>query len=633
MIATRLDVYRVLFFLSSFIFVSFAVGVAFFGEVSVYEQIMAVVAALLFIVLSLIYLLGADKKIARFRGVAIKLLFAALLGDLIFIVAILGTGLTTAASLANALQYIGFFMVIYLPVIFLVFFGIYLYRKRYRKLALLLFGIAIVILLLYFATGLLFHHYTIDDELFIAYYSVQNLLNGVNPYSISVAQQLYLSSINGTINSPTITTANKIVGTLNYPSLYILSLVPFYLLASPSLLNFENWDLEIQSAVFVLLAIFTTALVVKKKYIEKPVYSLIIFLAVVFAYLSSVTVYLMFALLLLAYTKLEGKWSWLFLGLCLSVQEQLWFPVVLLIIYSLNNNGLKKGFENVFGALGVFLVFNLYFILNNPSAFFGNIFGPINQLLFPESSSSIGYLIATNYHILLSTYTTLFDLSLLALALLFVYFNRKKLVGLFAMTPFLLLSHSIPIYYTFFTGFMVVTIFINEPEGKGIFTRYMQKHKTLFCSALLLVVLTGIVATYTSHISYTKGFSISAVNGTLYFNNTRNITEYSAVIHYSNLSNDTIYIASGVVEKLGAGFAGFYNYTLILNRTNCTGYPCAINSNMINLPKNKTTYNLHIYLHQNGGEWPYGVRIIIYNGEYYYSSWPAFNMSLVNKKV
>ncbi|MDE1869471.1 MAG: hypothetical protein KGH71_00600 [Candidatus Micrarchaeota archaeon] len=626
------DLYRLLFFLSSFIFTSFATAISVFGLVSGYAQVAIVLVEILFFLIAFIYINNDEKKIGKGSvGIAIKIGFLFLLLGLIAVTLInIDASATVGAYVLSAYQYVAINVVLFLPLIFLIFFGLFLFRLGYRKIALALFTVAVGVVLFYFLSGLVFHHYKVDDEIFIQYADAKFLLQGVNPYTVSVSEQILNNATNGTISSPSITTDNQIMGMLNYPALFILSFVPFTLIGNGSFENLVNYQLEAQGILFLLLAIFTAALVIKREYLEKPKYSIILFLTISLAYLSSITIYLMLSLLLLAYSKLETRYSWIFLGLCASIHEQLWLPVLLLVVYSANNQGLRRGFENLIGSAGVFLAINLYFIIGNPSAFFGNIFGPISQFLLPESGSPIGYLIATNYHILLSTYSALFILSIAAVTLVFAYFNKKRLVGLFSMIPFIFLSHSIPIYYTFFTGFMIVTLFIENKKEVGTIRKYLQAHKRLVYCAIGAILLLGTYLILNSHATYAKNFNLSVNNTGLYFDAAANATVYKATLHYTNLTNNTIYVISSVVSRYNIGFVGILNYSIINDSAKCLDYKCKINVNRIVLPKNASEYMLRLYIKPAGIEPIYGAKIAVYNGNYYYTSKGIFNQTILN---
>lgn len=615
--------YRLLFFIASFIFVTYDVAIYVFGTVSLAVQVSTLVAAVLFFVCSFTFLLNSEKKkFDRLHGAIIVLCFILLLADLVALsIFTAGIGKTVEAYVLSAYEYIGTNIVLFLPVIFLMFFGLFLNRHRYRKASYVLFAVAIALVIFYFFSGMVFHHYKIDDEELILWLSSKSLVSGTNPYSVSFAQQLFINSSNSTINSPSITTGNRIIGTLNYPSLFLLSFLPFYLSSQPLFSNLVNFDLEVQEMVFLLFVLAIISLSLKDEFLKKPVYSIIIFVTVVMAYLSSIEIFLMFALLLLAYVKLGSRYSWLLLGLCASLQEQLWFPVALLLIYSANNYGIKQGLRDLVGAGLVFVALNAYFIAGSSGSFFSSLFSPISQLLFPQNASPAGFLLVTNYPMPLGSYETLFLLSMVALAIGFVYSNEKRLVGLFGMVPFIFLSHSIPIYYTFFTGFTIVTLFVKSDGRKlGVLTKWFRRRRHLAIWLIAVIVVASAAFVYLSHAAYVKNFNLTVSSTGLYFDALRNQTVYSAVINYGNLSNYTVYVVVGGVAMYNVGFVGFEDYGIIQNSTLCppsADYSCHLNTNVIDLPRNRTSYTVKTYLGGTGGYPFYAARLYVYNKEYF----------------
>ncbi|HVA83251.1 MAG TPA: hypothetical protein VNF06_03745 [Candidatus Aquilonibacter sp.] len=622
------EFYRLLFFISAFIFLSFATAINVFGIVSSYVQVASFVGTAGFFLYAFFFLTN-PKKVGKIRKYVLIGLFFVVLLDFVLVAVSPNVHVSVIAYLLSGYEYIAAYFVLLLPLIFLTFFGAFLYWKKYRKIAYALFALAILVMIFYFFSGLVFHHYKIDDEVLITFLDSKILLAGGNPYSTSVSSQVFYNTTSGAINSPSITTTNKIIGTLNYPSLYLLSFLPFYLMAQPTIANLADFDIEMQQAVFMIVLLLLIAFSIDRKLLERPAYGIILFVTIALAYLSSVTIYLMLILLILAYTKLESRYSWIFLGLCASLQEQLWIPVVLLTLYSFRNEGFRKGMVNLIGATGVFLLLNAYFIWLSPSAFLGSVFGPIHELLLPQASSPIGYLITTNYPILLSSFATLFVIAILIVSLLFLYFNEKRLVGLFSMLPFVFLSHSIPVYYTFFMGFLAVTLFVKEEKKKQVKGSYIIKNPTLIYASLFGLIVLGGGVIYYSHLSYLSNFDITATNQSVHFDSAINKTIYTSTLTYHNLSNSTVYLFAAVVTKYDAGYAGIMDTNIIENSQKCSDYECLLNVNRIDLNQSNSTYKVRVYLGPDKGQPIYAVRLSLYNGDYYYPARGIFNQSIL----
>jgi len=622
--------YRLLFFLSSFLFISFVVIEDVFGQISLLAEISGLVASGSFVTYALLYLLNFEKKVLeKLTKNALLITFCISLANLIMLPILASPlGITMVAHFLTSYEYIGLFIVLVLPLFFLIFFGIWLFNQGYKKISYSLLAISVALIAFYFVSGLIFSHYKINDEIFILLLETKALLAGANPYAVSVSQQLFYNVTGGIVNTPSVTSQNTVVGTLSYPALYILSFVPFYIFSDGSLQGLIAGGLKVQEALFLLVALITTALVIDKRLLGKPVYSLILFTTIALSYLSSIAIYLMFALLLLAYAKLESRYSWIFLGLCTSLQQQLWFPVILLIIYSFSNQGVKAGMRNIFGSLAIFLLINAYFIALNPTAFFGNLFGTVSGILLPVSFSSVGYLLVTNYPILLSGYSALFLISVAILSLLFLYFNEKRLVGLFAMIPFLFNSHSIPVYYTFFTGFLIVTIFIKNPKGKASAKKYLAANMRLLYASLLALALAATFVVYSSHAAYGQGFGALITNSSIRFDSATNQTIYSGDLSYSGGS---LYVLAVVSSKYDVGYEGLLNHTIITQAiSNCTQYPCIVNVNRLVI-SHEGNYPLTLHLGRGTYSEPiYGVRVVLYNDNYFYISDAIFNQTILD---
>jgi len=630
---SEVRLYRLLFFVSSFIFLSFVVGAAIFGQISVKVELSFLVATVSFFIYAFFYLLDPEsKKVGSSTKIVLLLAFLVSLANLLLL-PILAPQISTTilAYFVTAYEYIGLFVLLVLPLFFLIFFGIWIFNQGHKRIGYAMIAVAIALVAFYFAEGLIFQHYKIDDEIFILLLDTKMLLAGANPYSTSVSQQLFYNVTGGVVNTPSINSQNMVIGTLSYPSLYLLSFVPFYLLSDSGIQGLIAVGLKVQEALFLLIALIATAFVIDKKLLGKPIYSLILFTTIALSYLSSIAIYLMFALLLLAYSKLEGKYSWIFLGLCASLQQQLWLPVILLILYSFNNQGAGKGIRNVVGTLGVFLLFNFYFIALNPLAFFGNLFGTLSGLLLPVSFSSIGYMIVTNYPILLGSYSILFWASVAIVCLIFLYINEKRLVGLFAMIPFIFNSHSIPVYYTFFTGFLIVTLFVKSPKAPGVLKKLLVANKSLVYATILAIVILASIYAYASHAEYEKDFNLSLSGSSIYFDSAANQTIYSGTLSYSNISNSSVYALAVVVSKYGIGYEGLLNQSILYQRSpGCLSYPCIVNINKIPL-NGSGKYTLRVLLGRGQYLEPvYGVRMIFYNDQYFYISDTLFNQTILS---
>ncbi|MEM0149498.1 MAG: hypothetical protein QXW10_01220, partial [Candidatus Micrarchaeaceae archaeon] len=177
--------------------------------------------------------------------------------------------------------------------------------------ALLVVAIIAVLMWYFYFSGKLISSSVPDDEEFLALHAIQSLLSGQNPYAMNVsALELYdYLHVNGSVGLPTLTTYNRVVGFMDYPSLYFLSLVPFYMLANPSVYSYSHVYMLYSYAVFMLAFLVALVYAVEKDYIKRPNYWLIVFAAMFMLYISSVVDFIMFAALLFAYKYIDNKYA------------------------------------------------------------------------------------------------------------------------------------------------------------------------------------------------------------------------------------------------------------------------------------------------------------------------------------
>jgi hypothetical protein len=552
-------------------------------------------------------------------------LFAGML--FFFLMTYLGVGgveLNLAVQLLFSLEAFALFFVVLLPLFFIMFMGVYLMKRDWRKerrSKLVLFAIVVLVLILYFVV-VLKGVFRADDEELLKMTSVTMLLNGTNPYTASISAILFNHT--ATVGA-TLTTKNTLLGVMDYPALFFLLFIPFYFTAAPTLQNLNALYMPMQFIVFIFIFLVTFAYLLDKKDLKRPNLLLLAFSIYAIINISSVTTYVMLALLMFAYARIDSKYAWVFLGLCASIQEELWIPVLLLLAYSFNNHGLKRGAYNALGTLLVFLVLNSYFIAINPIAYVRAVFLPLSQYIVPFNPSPVAFMLLKFYPILQSTYSTLFMTALVFLLLLFLYWNKKKLILLFSLIPFLFLNHVLVSYYAFFLFIFFFALLEREDGKQGVIERQLKSGnvKPVFACALLLVLAAGAYATYTSHAAFERNFNISFVNETVSLDNATNVTTASGTILYHNLTNNTVYLFTVARAGLGVAFRGLINESLISNPQNCTGegYECLINLNKIVLPGNRTSYPLNMRINwQNRTHEITYVTAIFYNSQYLYAS-------------
>jgi hypothetical protein len=610
--------YYIFFIIVSFCFLIIANSMSVLDYLSTYAILFGLMGAALFAIYAFFFLLKIRDK--KSNSKLLDALFAIsiinFLAMFIFAGSLLGILLNYNI---NAFYTLVIGALIMLSVAFPLFLGAYLVReKKYAYLGYLIFAIVIILAMFYFLSGTIIKSYIVDDEFFISIRDIKNLLSGINPYQYSIAQQIYS---NRTSIGWTLTTNNQIMGILNYPALYLLSYVPFYFASSPTVFNIDNHIAPLQAAVFLLTLLFVIAFAIDKKYLKSPLYGLLIMLPFLFLSVASLTTYLMLALLIIAYVKTGSRYSWIFFGLCISIQELLWVPIILLLAYTINNYGFKKGIYDVIGMAFVFLLINGYFIALSPLAFFNGIFNPIEKLLLPIANSSFfGFFLLSNYHVLLGVYTAVFGLIILLMIVAYLYLNKKILVGLFSMVPLLFLSRSLVSYYIFFVLFIFITILIAEGKQKhGIIETYLHNKKYVLSASVCLLAILLVGAVYLSHIAYSKQFNITVSNQSLHYDALSNESIYTAQMSYRNLSNQSMYIIFYGYANNQQEIIGIFNDSIINSSVKCTtnGIAC-LNVNKIVLSNSSGTYHITAHLANASNGKIEGGRLMVYNGQYFY---------------
>jgi len=390
----------------------------------------------------------------------------------------------------------------YIPIIFLTFFGMYLFKVRpfrhARVISVAFFIIAAALLFYYnFAIIISWH---IDDEMFIQLLSAKEILNLHNPYESNYSNLLFENMSNFGI---TATTENKIIGVLDYPALFSLVDIPFIILPLKI-----GLILKLQVFVFLYLLFLTIGYLAKEEETIKPSFLILTGILVSLFVLSSSIQALMLLLILLAYSKSSTRYGWLFLGLAASIQEMLWLPVLLLILYTFSSFGFKKGVKELSLTLLVFLIINGPFILLNPYKFLHNVILPATSYIIPDSYGLAGYLIEVFYPTGLHAYSLVPSVFILFSALLMLYLNDKRLVFIISIIPFLFLTHGIVTYYLFFIGAFLISLGLEYKVGRNKISSYKKPIRY----ALVIIVIAIAIYVFFAHNAYESNFYIKTLN-------------------------------------------------------------------------------------------------------------------------
>ncbi|MCL4365105.1 MAG: hypothetical protein M1569_01235 [Candidatus Marsarchaeota archaeon] len=572
----------------------------------------AVVLSFTFLIIFYATACGLYKsRPSRTLGLLISISFV--LSIALFLLATFGYVLMGMAS-AHEIYFIEN-LVVFFMMLFLLFFilEVYFYtRNKWTRVFILL--IAVILVVLYFSNV----RYIADDETTLSYYGLASFLNGSNPYSQSFSAILYnLHESSGLVAS--ISTSNRIAGSIQYPALFFLISLPLYLLANPTASNLTGNFLHYQAITFFLIFILAYLLVAEKGKRSGPAILAYISLALLFNSLSSMPVFIMAALILVQYSDVGSRYSWLFLGLAASIQEQLWVLVALFAAYSFNTKGIKRGFMDVAGIIAVFIAINGYFIIMNPAAFINNIFGTATSLL-PNSLSPIGYALITLLNVSLNTTTYLFAVSILATILLSLYINEKKLILIFSIIPFLFLGHGLLMYYVLpLSIFAIISAMGFEEKSRNLLKRSISRSapaKYAYYGTFAALALLSAYMILASHGTYSSHVGISISNISISMRDPRTLA-YSSDIRYVP---DTSMKLSLLIQESAAGsvgYLGLYNDSIINSSLNCS-FPCSVNVNIINL-SGSGNYNLTAYLPANMPT-PAYISAVLYNTTVYYAS-------------
>lgn len=608
-------------FLFALAFISL-ISIATMGPFSVFSSVLWLSYLLSIAIFSAYLLAFLGMKESKHKESALKTVFV--LGIVNFSAALLFSGHIIGfvyLSTSNLL----FFIALYSLILIGLFLGSVIFpsRKLYKDLAII---IGALLLVTYFYPSYGFLYRNISDEIFAGFLETGVFLHGMNPYTTTVASLLYSNLTKGNIQMLTLPTNNQVIGTLSYPLGYILADLPFYLLSTPTPQDFNTIDFNIQFAVFMLVLFAAILYSIDKRYRKSAPYTILlaVFVAFVVFTIDSPQVFLALALLVLAYAKLESKYSWLLMGLTLCIQQIFWLPVIMLVIYSFSNSGLKRGLYNLSGAVLVFLAVNSYFIITSPAAFLNGVLSTIGPIppQFLTITPATNYLITGAYGLPLNAGSALFGLASLLSILLFAYSNNKKLIGLFSMFPFIFFFHAIWTYFTLFILLSCMVLFV-KPDVKrdyGAVGGLLRKQRPA-TFLLIFAILLGMGWTvYYYHLMYSRSFDLMLDSQRLYVNRSNGEEVYTAALHYQNLYNDTLYLQLYTVNTAGITKFSSDRVPLISNPSSCVSmnYTCVRNRNEIHLNANNSTYNITLYINPYIYGAIYNATLEVYNGEYVY---------------
>ena len=194
----------------------------------------------LFIALACLYGLGrgAEGGVGRYSTL-FRRASAAYIALALVSIALSIAAFGNVEALLGSLVYPMLTSIPYVIIFFLMALGTYLYRiRRYRRMGILVYAIALMLIIGFFESRLALS-YVANDEEIITMLGAKALLAGSNPYAASAAGVLSAAQINNS-TSITILSSGNIAASMDYPALFVLSFVPFYALAQPTLYSLEH---------------------------------------------------------------------------------------------------------------------------------------------------------------------------------------------------------------------------------------------------------------------------------------------------------------------------------------------------------------------------------------------------------
>ncbi len=462
----------------------------------------------------------------------------------------------------------------------------------------------------------------LDDEEFLSVNAISALFSGSNPYVMNIgSKELYDSMyVSNSITGYTLTTNNTIVGVMDYPPMFFLSMVPFYIVTHYFLETTPQAGFAYALGVFLFVLFLLIAYFIDRKFLMKPNYVIVLILIFGFFVISASVDVLMFILLLIAYVKIESKYSFILLGLAASFQELLWVPVILFLVYILNNKGLKKGSFAVIGTIAVFFAISGYFIFLSPSAYFNAVFKPLNSNILPNIWGPFGYALLNFYPIQLQSFSLLFYFAVGASVILILYTNKKQLIGLLSVFPLAFLYRGVSDYYLFFITFTLITLFMyNENDDVNYNSRLLFKksrmRKILLVFLALIVVLAAFYIIF-EHNAYVNETDVNVYNGIL--ENYNKSTYYSATLSYNFTKPTNIYVMAFAFNGIIPVSYGLVEDVILENLTapnyNFTNYSSIVNPNKMMLYGNGKR-NISIIIKNVTLT---NIKCVIYNNNLYY---------------
>jgi len=598
----------------------------FSGEISVLADLISIS----YLAFTILYSLFMDKKGMLKYYVAIFTIMIVLIAFSSFYMTLIPT---IVNSVVSEVLDIGIAFSILFPTLVIIMLGFYFIRsnvlKAYSKqVGAILLIIAIIVFFYYEIYGFSYKGVTIDDESAISYYAYKAIESGHNPYAITIRSVL---ENNSTTYGFTPTTNNHIIDYLDYPAIFVMIMAPFYNIYSGSAGSVLSSGNSLAYLVFLIISLFAFASLINKKTVGnfKILIPTMLVFIMYFVQILSVQYMLMIITLMLVFYSIDKWYAFAFIGIAISMQELLWIPSLLVLVYIASTKGITKGIKNAFGAVLVFILINAYFIIQSPMLFVKDVFAPVNGMLLPLPISIGPSLIAMFYPISMHGFEYIFYISIL-ISVIAVYFARNKLlVASMSLFSYFMLYHTLVAYFAIAATLLFMIIIIDDPVQNikipkfNIKTRAKNKSSDLHKRNAFIAVFASIFLLFLiivfSHASYVKNFGVGvSYNGIAKNGTYAMLTIVDNGIYPQNVSILGFYSTNSIVENIEG--LSVSNPKYITNISSCNQLCMKnnyLNYNILHLEPKKS-YQILLLIPNN----TVSLRCVIYTEEYYYECNP-----------
>ncbi len=414
-----------------------------------------------------------------------------------------------------------------------------------------------------FAVALNWHGIA-SDEQFIGTSALQAMLSGHNPYTMSFAAGELAALRANETSGVTLSAGNTASGTLIYPALYPMALLPSYLAMQLAGMDAGS-AVGVSIALYLLVLVFAFAWSKRAEDLARPDFAALAFMAIFISMIVSAVWPLMLAVLLIAYAKIDSGYLFIPLGVAAALQQILWLPVLLFIVYAFNNGGFRRGSLALGGTLLIFLMVNGYFFLGGGPNPLSNGLGALTHsdvMMLPGYSGTFAYLLSLFYPVPLGSFEVLFLAAVIGVIAVLLYRNDKRLIGLLSLVPFLFMYRDLPVYYSMFICFFVLSLSITgrRMAARGsLFSRATGKSGRYIAAGVLAVLAVGGgMYVYAAHSAYTAAFDVAVGNVTL--SRVSGGLVYSGTLSYDLPSRANL---SFMAFDSEGGMYGLFNQTIL----------------------------------------------------------------------